>query len=200
MKSTVPLIAIALSLTGCAVEDNYRLAVGDSVPLQALPPVVADERTGMIGSSDHDAIPGDGPSIVGLDRGNFEPVQFLVPIDKTYHHPHYTLPITTLDSQARQRGEFPTHESVLEQNEPSALETLYEYVAVPAWSIVEFAWMVPSLVFNGPWTTTSSPDEITGRTSSATTMLVPGVVTLTQAELNDLNTAQSDEQRMIDDE
>ncbi len=194
MKHALPLIAIALTATGCAVEDNYRLAVDDSVPLQSLPPAVADERSGLIGSADHNDIPGDGPSISGLDRSNFEASKFSVPVDRTYHHPHYTLPIAVLDDHARRRGEFPKYTTVLEQDDPSMLEQSYEYAAVSAWSIVEFAWMIPSLVISPPWSTTYSPAEEWERASSTTTMLVPGVVTLTQAEIEDLEAAQAIEQ------
>ncbi|GAB5496134.1 MAG: hypothetical protein Phyf2KO_12140 [Phycisphaerales bacterium] len=191
MKHTLPLIAIAITATGCAVEDNYRLALDDSVPMQSLPPAVADERSGLIGSTNHDDIPGDGPSITGLDRSNFEASKFSVPVDRSYHHPHYTHPITVFDDHARQRGEFPKYTTVFEQDDLTMLEQSYEYAAVSVWSVVEFIWMVPSLIISPPWATTYSPTEITGRTSSSTTMLVPGVVTLTQAEISDLEAAKA---------
>lgn len=194
MKHTLPLIAIALTSTGCAVEDNHRLTVSDSVTLQSLPPAVADERTGLIGSTDHTDIPGDGPSISGLDRSNFEASKFSVPVDYTYHHPHYMHPIAVFDDHARQRGEFPKYTTVFEQDEPSMLEQSYEYAAVSAWSVVEFAWMIPSLVISPPWATTYSPADIAQRTSDTPTMLVPGVVTLTQAEIEDLVAAQAIEE------
>ncbi|RNC82169.1 MAG: hypothetical protein ED559_10420 [Phycisphaera sp.] len=194
MKHVLPLIAIALTATGCAVEDNYRLNVNDSVTLQSLPPAVADERSGLIGSADHNDIPGDGPSITGLDRSNFEASKFSVPVDRTYHHPHYTHPIAVLEDHARQRGEFPKYTTVFEQDDPSMLEQSYEYAAVSVWSVVELAWMAPSLVISPPWATTHSPSEEWERASQTTTMLVPGVVTLTQAEIEDLEAAKAIEE------
>ncbi len=185
----IPLAASALA--GCAVEDNLRLSVGTSVPMQSLPPAVADERQGLIGSADRDNIPGDEPSITGLDRSNLEPSEFRVPIDGTYHHPHNTLPYATTDEHARQRGDFPTYETVLEQNDPDTLTQVYELVAIPAWSVVELAWLAPTLIIDGPWETTSSPSELPNRTSSKPRMLVPGLITLTKAELEDLENASS---------
>ena len=52
---------------------------------------------------------------------------------------------------------------------------------------LETAWLVPTLIINGPWETTSSPKEIKGRTSPKPPMLTPGVIALTRAELNDIN-------------
>ena len=59
-------------LGGCAVEDNLRLTIGETVPMKALPPTMPDTRDGFIGSTDSSNIPGDGPSLAGLDRSNFE--------------------------------------------------------------------------------------------------------------------------------
>jgi hypothetical protein len=192
MKTHAILIALAASaLTGCAVEDNLRLSVGTTVPMQSLPPVVADEREGLIGSADHDNIPGDEPSITGLDRSHLAASEFRVPIDGTYHHPHNTLPIATTDTHARQRGEYPSYESVLEQSDPDLFTKMYELIAIPAWSVVELAWLAPTLIIDGPWETTSSPSTLTNRTSSETRMLVPGLITLTRAELDDLENASN---------
>lgn len=174
-------------LGGCAVEDNLRLTIGETVPMQALPPTMPDTRDGFIGSTDSSNIPGDGPSLAGLDRSNFESTEFRVPIDNTYHHPHNTLPIVTRDVHARQRGEFPTMETVLEQSDPTALDLWYDFIVIPAWNVVETAWLVPTLIIDGPWETTSSPKEIKGRTSPKPPMLTPGVIALTRAELNDIN-------------
>ena len=130
-------------------------------------------------------------SLAGLDRSNFEGSEFRVPIDGTYHHPHNTLPIVTRDEQARQRGEFPTMETVLEQSDPSVFERWYEFIVIPAWNIVETAWLVPTLIIDGPWETTSSPSQIKGRTSPNPPMLTPGVIALTRAELDDINQANN---------
>ncbi len=173
----------ALGMTGCAVEDNLRLTVGETVPMKALPPVMPDTREGLIGSPDSANIPGDAPSLTGLDRSNFEGLEFYVPIDGTYHHPHNTLPIQTRDAHARQRGEFPTMDTVLEQSDPSVLAAWYELVAIPAWSIVEAAWLLPTLIIDGPWETTSSPVGIKGRVDPKTQMLTPGVIALNRAEI-----------------
>ncbi|MCA9273082.1 MAG: hypothetical protein KDA31_08560 [Phycisphaerales bacterium] len=178
-------------LGGCAVEDNLRLTVGETVPMKALPPMMPDTREGLVGSTDSNNIPGDGPSLAGLDRSNFEGSEFRVPIDGTYHHPHNTLPIVTRDEQARQRGEFPTMETVLEQSDPSVFERWYEFIVIPAWNIVETAWLVPTLIIDGPWETTSSPSQIKGRTSPNPPMLTPGVIALTRAELDDINQANN---------
>ena len=170
-------------MTGCAVEDNLRLTVGETVPMKALPPVMPDTREGLVGSTDSSNIPGDGPSLAGLDRSNFEGLEFRVPIDGTYHHPHNTLPLQTRDAHARQRGEFPTMETVLEQSDPGLFTATYELVAIPAWNLVETLWLVPTLIIDGPWETTSSPQEIKGRSNPKPPMLTPGVIALNRAEI-----------------
>jgi len=187
---TFALAAGALGMTGCAVEDNLRLTVGETVPMKALPPVMPDTREGLVGSTDSSNIPGDGPSLAGLDRSNFEGLEFRVPIDGVYHHPHNTLPLQTRDAHARQRGEFPTMETVLEQSDPSLFTASYELVAIPAWNLVETLWLVPTLIFDGPWETTSSPQEIKGRLNPKPAMLTPGVIALTRAELDDIRKAE----------
>lgn len=187
---TFALAAGVLGMTGCAVEDNLRLTVGETVPMKALPPVMPDSREGLVGSTDSTNIPGDGPSLAGLDRSNFEGLEFRVPIDNTYHHPHNTLPLQTRDAHARQRGEFPTMETVLEQSDPSLFTATYELVAIPAWNLVETLWLVPTLIIDGPWETTSSPKEIKGRTNPKPPMLTPGVIALTRAELDDILKAE----------
>ncbi len=187
---TFSLSAGALGITGCAVEDNLRLTLGETVPMKALPPVMPDAREGLVGSPDSTNIPGDGPSLAGLDRSNFEGLEFRVPIDGTYHHPHNTLPIRTRDAHARQRGEYPTMDTVLEQSDPSLFTATYELVAIPVWSVVEAVWLVPTFFFDGPWETTSSPQEIKGRTNPKTQMLTPGVIALTRAEIEDIRKAE----------
>lgn len=193
MKSTLPIAIALLSATGCATEENLRLTLGqiegDHVVLASVLPPVPDAREGLIGSTDHDHIPGDAPSMTGLDRSNFERVEFLVPIDQTYHHPDYSHPLTLTDNLARQRGEFPTPETVLDQNGSNATDDLAEMLLEPLWATAEFVWIFPSLIFDGPWEVTSSPQEIEGRTSDAPIMLVPGIVTLSEAEIIELESA-----------
>lgn len=193
MRTPATCLALAaLALTaGCAVEDNLRLTVGESVPMANLPPVMPDAREGPAGSADHASVPGDAPSLTGLDRTGFESSELLVPIDGVAHHPHATLPLTTRTEHARHRGEFPTMETVNEQNDPGSLDRLSEMVTVAAWNLVETLWIVPALVIDPAWETVSSPAELRGRTSHRTPMLTPGVITLTAAELDDLRSAAS---------
>lgn len=180
----------ALCAGGCAVEDNLRLTVGQTVPMSGLPPVMPDTREGLIGSADSDNIPGDGPSLAGLDRSNLQPVEFRVPIDGVAHHPQNTLPLRTRTEHARQRGEFPTMETVLEQSDATVFEHLYDLVVIPAWSVVEALWLVPTLIIDGPWETTTSPQQLAGRTNPRPPMLTPGIITLTRAEIDDLQSAE----------
>lgn len=193
MRTPATCLALAaLALTAsCAVEDNFRLTVGESVPMHNLPPVMPDSREGPAGSADHAEIPGDAPSLTGLDRTNFESSEFLVPIDGVAHHPHATLPLTTRTEHARHRGEFPAMDTVFEQNDPGSLAQLHEMVVVQAWNLVETLWIVPALIIDPAWETVYSPAELEGRTSAKAPMLTPGVITLTAAELDDLRSAAS---------
>ena len=187
MKIGILLGTLALcAATGCTVEDNLRLSVGHSVPLRSLPPVVADANAGLVGSADRRDIPGDAPSLPGLDRSHIAESEFRVPIDRTFHHPHYTRPLRVIASHPRQRGEFPTYNSALQPSDPTMLGLAYESVAIPAWSVIEFLWLAPAMVIDGPWETTSSPNTATDRANPNPKAIAPGVITLTQAELHDL--------------
>lgn len=185
------LAAFVLAATGCAIEDNLRLTIGQNSPVANFPPAMPDTREGPAGSTDHESIPGDAPSLTGLDRTSFAATEFPVPIDGVAHHPHTTMPIATRTEHARQRGEFPTMETVHEQSDQSTLARLYELVAIPAWNIVETVWIVPALIIDPAWDTVHSPTVLRGRTSRRTPMLTPGVITLTAAELDDLRSTGS---------
>ena len=185
------LAALALTAAGCAVEDNLRLTIGRNAPVANFPPAMPDSREGLAGSTDHTSIPGDAPSLAGLDRSAFGVTEFPVPIDGVAHHPHTTMPLTTRTDHARQRGEFPTMETVHEQSDQGTLARLHELVLILAWNLVETVWIVPALVIDPPWDTVYSPAEVRGRTSHRTPMLTPGVITLTAAELDDLRSTGS---------
>jgi len=193
MRTPATFLALAaLALTvGCAVEDNLRLTIGESVPIANLPPVMPDTREGPAGSADHASVPGDAPSLTGLDRTGFEASEFRVPIDGVAHQPSTTLPLTTRTEHARHRGEFPTMETVNEQSDQGSLARLSEMVTVHAWNLVETLWIVPALIIDPAWETVYSPAELQGRTSAKAPMLTPGVITLTAAELDDLRSASS---------
>ncbi|HED53947.1 MAG TPA: hypothetical protein ENJ00_07065 [Phycisphaerales bacterium] len=196
---SVCLASLVSSGVGCAVEDNLSLAIGHHAVLDGFPPVVPGAQDGLVGSSDRSAIPGDGPSVTGLDRSGMVRTEFLVPIDGVYHQPHATMPLNLLDSQARQRGEFPTPETIFEQQDASLLDSIGELLAIPAWSVVEAVWLVPAIVVEAPWSTVSSPSRLTGRTSAPAPVIAPGILPLTEAELEDLRRATEIDQSPADD-
>ena len=186
---TVSLLTLVSTGVGCAVEDNLSLAIGHHAVLDGFPPVVPDVQDGLVGSSDRASIPVDGPSVTGLDRSGIKHTTFLVPVDGVYHQPDATMPLQLLDDQARQRGEFPTPETIFEEQDPSLIDAIGELVAIPLWSVVEAAWLVPAIVVEEPWSTVSSPHTLTGRTNAPAPVIAPGILPLTEAELEDLNRA-----------
>lgn len=114
--TTALSIAFAAVLTtGCADNANQRLTVGDSIPLASFPPEVVEVQLDQDGNPLPPAPPADDPATArGLDRSNFAPIVYHVPIDGTRHEFHGWDHLALTNETARQRGEFPTATSALE--------------------------------------------------------------------------------------
>ncbi|MEL6312375.1 MAG: hypothetical protein AAFQ17_08460 [Pseudomonadota bacterium] len=116
--STSLALAFGLGLVttvGCADNKNQRLTISDSIPLASFPPEVIEISLDENGNPLPPVPPADDrPTALGLDRSNFEPLVYTVPIDGTRHEAHGFDRLALTSETARQRGEFPTATSALE--------------------------------------------------------------------------------------
>lgn len=157
--------ATGVMLTACASDDNRRLTIGDDVTLRSLPPTVPEPILDDRGEPVARPAPADDqPSLAGLDRSNFEPIVFAVPIDGSRHQPEVTEPFRLTDETPRHRGEFPTATSALIEPSSSGWTTAGEVLIAPLWAFGDAALLPGKLVIDPVFETVGSPDERTGRT------------------------------------
>lgn len=149
------LVVAALSaLSGCAAP-NDGLTLADRVALEALSPGAAQQPFPRPRPA-----AGDAPSLRAdtLDRAHWAVRPILVPIDGTAHQPTYATGPSYAHSTPRQRGEFPTLDSVLDLGDrESAWAEVYEGFAWPFWAGVDLALMPARMVMQEPWSTVQSP-------------------------------------------
>ncbi|MEM8756465.1 MAG: hypothetical protein AAGF47_01620 [Planctomycetota bacterium] len=178
--------AAAAAITGCASDDNARLVIGDDVALASLPPMVAEPALDAEGTPLPNPTPkSDAPSALGIDRSNFEPSVYRVPIDGTRHQPQATAPLRMTSDTARQRGEFPTIRSALEPISRANKRTqAFEIFVAPCWAFIDLLITPAQLVIDPAYETVSSPTTLPGRTPSSDRAGAPGVLPLTRAELD----------------
>jgi len=146
--------AVVAVLSGCAAP-NDGLSVADRVALEALSPGAAQQPFPKPRPA-----AGDAPSLRAdsLDRAHWAVRPILVPIDGTAHQPTYATGPSYARSTPRQRGEFPTLDSVLDLGDrESAWAEVYEGFAWPFWAGVDLALMPARMVMHEPWSTVQSP-------------------------------------------
>lgn len=140
--------ASALALGACAHHDNNRLTIGKTVELPALS-----------GTAPGIAVTSTEPSVTTVDRADWEPLAFDVPIDGTAHRPTYLRVRTTVRETARQRGESPTAESALDLVAGTHRQQRREAMTQPFRALGNAFLVVPRMVYHRPWKTVYSPRE-----------------------------------------
>ena len=150
-RDALPLAALSvlILLSGCVVADNDRHTIGRSVPVEAVTPGAAG-RDGPL--------PADGPSLAGLGREHWQRTEYLVPIDGTYHAPHYTFAHPTRLDEDRQRGITPSPASALNLGASNGGQA-GELLAAPVVAAAELLAMVPRMFFEWPWVAQHSPSQ-----------------------------------------
>lgn len=178
-KPLLVVIGVGL-LTGCSANENLRLNLGRDVSLSSLPPPVAEPGLDADGNPlPFPALADDTPSVQGLNRSGFAPVDFVLPIDGTRHEPHGTRRMLIGDETARRRGEFPTAVSALDDGtEASPGSRALEIALMPLWVTYDAAALIPRLVFTPFAGQGQSPRELTGRTPDRHVTHGPGVLTV----------------------
>jgi hypothetical protein len=145
-------LAGGLALAGCVTQENDRTTIGRSVRLEAFEPPAPPAPGG-----ESPVLTEQGRSLAGLERSNWQPTMFLVPVDGVAHRPIYTRHLYLTDSSARQRREYPNPTSALELTEGSEESQQLEAVANDLLAIADTVMLIPRLVLEPPWRTEYSP-------------------------------------------
>jgi hypothetical protein len=135
-------------LSGC-VSQNERVTIGDNLPIEA----ISEPSPTAMNAGEKPAAPApmdQAPSITGVDRSSWTPMNYVVPVDGVGHRPHYRSDHKILLATARQRLEFPTAETCLEldgrPDRPVLGEEFSEAVSQPVIALGEAVLIVPRLV------------------------------------------------------
>lgn len=142
-------MAFLLAIGGCVAVENDAHRIGGTVPVEA---VSAPPHGGDV------VLPADSPSLVDLDRGNWQSTPYLVPIANTYHWPQYRFEDPVLHKTNRQRGVAPDAARALELSQSNA-EMAGEAVVAPALAIADAFWIVPRMLVRPPWVAVTSPGQ-----------------------------------------
>lgn len=154
---------LALSAGGCAGDLNRRAVLGGGVEIPALDPREPAEL-GVMSLA--------GPRAERIDRGDWDPQTYLVPVDGTVHGPDWQRAAGPIDPlSARALGLFPTTGTAVEAGSRPGREAL-EAVVEWAGTIIEPAFLVVRSVSQPPWSAVQSPTRSWKRT--AQTAWYPG--------------------------
>lgn len=168
------LALCTLVATGCTNNANQRLTIGDDIPLASFPPQVVEVQLDEAGEPLPPAQPADDtPTALGLDRSNFEPLMYRVPIDGTRHEFHGRDRLALTNETARQRGEFPTAVTALETG--SNASTRRQTLEVLAQPIYAAGGVVTSLLVSSSGAMVS-PSGLYERAPSPADPLRPGLI------------------------
>ncbi|MFM9996647.1 MAG: hypothetical protein ACKVU4_12715 [Phycisphaerales bacterium] len=147
-RRTLIVAASALALGSCAHQNNSRLTIGTTVELPALS-----------GAGAGIAAAGAQPSVTTIERANWEPLAFDVPIDGTAHRPTYVRVRSRVQETPRQRGDAPTPESSLDLVAGTHGRQRREALTQPFRALGNALLVVPRMVYHRPWKTVYSPRE-----------------------------------------
>lgn len=167
------LLAVPLALTGCIgtqSELNDSLALGqDGAKQRAYEPATLRPTFGRVGPADgasgpspagDAAAPPPPPSLVGIDRDNWEITYVSVPNDRVQHQPIYTRSLYENNAVARNRGLYPTALSVNQVSDESSQDAqVLEAFEAPFAAAADIILFIPRAVVNPPWETVTSGFE-----------------------------------------
>ncbi len=133
---------LGLTLAGCTTDLNARTTIGAAQTLPALAPA--------------EAAPPENAVTARLDRGDWEPIEFRVPVDGVVHAPLWRSGVSFDDDPARQHGLYPTAETALQLGEDGGVIARGMLVE-PARTLFDLFAMPVRMVFDPPWERTQSP-------------------------------------------
>jgi hypothetical protein len=100
------------------------------------------------------------PSVVAIDRTNWEIMRVTVPNDLAAHQPIYTRSLHENDEIARNRGLYPTAVSANQVTHPTSHDAqLLEAAEAPFAAAADILLFIPRAVMNPPWETVRTGTE-----------------------------------------
>lgn len=146
----VPVLAAVLS--GCVMPANDRFAIGEGLEVEAIGPrstPVPPTAASQVAS----------PSLTGISRDNWAPLEYRVPVDGTVHTRIYAKRTFWADKTARQRGEYPTALSALEMINGSEDQQGLEALNNQFRAVTDLVLLLPRMAIWLPWVEKRSPDD-----------------------------------------
>jgi hypothetical protein len=151
--------AATLIAAACSQPLNTAPVLDRSVPLDTITPWPS------VYASEIPPLPpvelGEERSVVSVERRNWEPTLFLVPVAGVRHLPHYTSEAPVLAHEtARQRGEYPTIRNCLEMGTTRSdhLQAC-EFLLQPFYCAGQVVLALPRAIATPPWKPIWSPVE-----------------------------------------
>lgn len=139
-RETPHVLIITVKRVSSSVACLAPLAAGCAGPLNDQIGLTGGPLPALSAEPAPDA-PSAQPSLDGLDRSHWPTTMVTVPVGQVEHWPTYTHNIYLGDTTARQRGEFPRVDSVLEgdseseQGLESGLNLLAAYLQIAWWPV-----------------------------------------------------------------
>jgi hypothetical protein len=149
-------VAVGAALAGCVTPENDRITLGRAVQIGAFVPTTAPAGADMAAPVGTAMV--QEPSVIGLDRSNWEPTRFHQPVDGTAHRLQYSKRLHVARRTARQRGEYPSAESALELSGGSTWQQQAEAAGSHAIAAADLLLLLPRMVWTPPWRVRWSPD------------------------------------------
>lgn len=166
-KAAAILLTVPVFLTACIGSDsglNDSIAIGQGggkdvsyEPATLKPtfghvkPLTAD---GGLTPSDDAAPEPPPPSLVAIERTNWDIMVVSVPNDRAEHQPIYTRSLYENDAVARNRGLYPTATSVNQVSDKSSQDAqVLEAAEAPFAAAADIILFIPRAVMNPPWET-----------------------------------------------
>jgi len=181
--AAVLLLAHAAALPGC-VDANNRLSVG-AEPTEIKFEALSGPQPLAAADAPADAAfqrPDDAPSVVSLDRANWEPRALTQPVDYTLHRPHYRVPSRYPDRLPRERGLHPTADTALDLSCRSDNQQAWQALGAPLGAFVEGLSIPFRLIFEPQCGVWRSPDVAYERIPSPPPAPAPAPETLPVAQ------------------
>lgn len=126
------LLALVIGFAGCAAVQNDRLFLSDAGALRSpdAPPAETQQEWPT-------------KSIEGIERTNWSEKVVVVQADATLHPPRLARDHLLVTGSARQRGEFPTADTVYELREGTGLDQLRESLLLPLLTMADAVMILP---------------------------------------------------------
>lgn len=154
-KAFIPVV-LAACLAGCISPENDRDTIGRGLKLEAFEAAKAPEQA---------VVPADlvAPSVVSIERDNWQATQILVPVDGTAHRPTYARREDATNKSRRQRELFPTASSALALSAGSEGQQQREMLYNQIHALSDIVFLPFRMLWRAPWRVDASPEDAYSR-------------------------------------